>query len=96
MQEVHHVFRIAAASMFGCRKDGSNAIAVGWFGSGVFKDEAISAKSIYFSTTRKIIPSNKVLHTSHMNTQSLETQANRGVREPYAIRRKCYEFGLFE
>lgn len=75
------MLRIAPASMFGCRKDGSNAIAVGWFWSGVFKDEAISAKSIYFSTTKKVILSSKGhAYVSHEHTKSSDPGESRGAR----------------
>ena len=75
------MFRIPPTSMFGCGKDGSNAIAVGWFRSGVFEDEAISAKSIYFLTTKKTILSSKGhAYVSHEHTKSKEPGESQGAR----------------
>jgi len=56
MQEVHYVFRVALASVFGWCKDGSNNITGGWFQFGVFEDQAIPAKSTksYFQPLKKI------------------------------------------
>jgi hypothetical protein len=74
------VFRIAPASMLGCCKDGSNAIAVGWFRSGVFKDEAISAKSIFFNHLKIILDSKGHAYVSHEHTKSKEPGESRGAR----------------
>jgi hypothetical protein len=69
--------------MFGWHKDGSNAIAVGWLRFGVFKDQAISAKSTksYFSTTEKVILSNKGhAYVSHEHKKSRDPGESRGAR----------------